>query len=168
MDEPAFYLNPSGGYVLAGKGKSKNGWMIAETFYEYFADIFHPFFVEKDYELPVIVFSDDHTSHLRLPLSEFCREHQIIVGKFKTSNNQLKKQLNEIDEAQTMEATSTDQNQNGDNDGITSNIVRTEASEQILSVLLNKSRDNLDDARPNDTTINKCQSNWGDQRPNGN
>lgn len=133
MDETAFYLNPSGGCVIAEKGKhvyatsmnsdkenvttlitvnavgdyappltlykferipatyfksaplhwgigkSKNGWMTAETFYDYMVNIFHPFLIEQKYTLPVIMFLDGHSSHLSLHLSKFCRDNGIVV-----------------------------------------------------------------------------------------
>lgn len=134
MDETAFYLNPSGGCVIAEKGKavygtssnsdkenvttlvtvnalgefappltlykferipasyvkglptkewgigkSKNGWMTAETFLQYFENVFHPYLVKKGSKFPVIVFLDGHTSHLSLQLSRFCRQNRIIV-----------------------------------------------------------------------------------------
>lgn len=133
MDETSFYLNPSGGWVIAEKGKhayatsgnsdkdnvttlvtvnaigefappltvykferipasyytsappqwgigkTKNGWMTAESFYGYFFNVFHPFLVSKGYALPVIVFLDGHSSHLSLHLSKFCRENGIII-----------------------------------------------------------------------------------------
>lgn len=133
MDETSFYLNPTGGFVIAEKGKhvyatstnsdkenvttlitvnavgdyappltmykferipsayykaapphwgigkSKNGWMTAESFYNYFEKVFYPFLLEKQYTLPVIVFLDGHSSHLSLQLSRFCRDHSIII-----------------------------------------------------------------------------------------
>lgn len=75
---PASYVNKAPtGWSL---GKSENGWMTAKTFFEYFANVLHPFFVEKGYEFPIIIFLDGHSSHLSLQLSEFCREKKIIVA----------------------------------------------------------------------------------------
>jgi|SRR5277367_6185611 len=62
-----------------GIGKTENGWMTGESFYEYFANIFQPYLEENQIPLPVIVFFDGHTSHLTLPLSNFCRDNQIIL-----------------------------------------------------------------------------------------
>jgi len=53
-----------------GIGKSENGWMTAETFFEYISNIFQPFIIER----PVVVFLDGHKSHLSLHLSKFCRK----------------------------------------------------------------------------------------------
>lgn len=62
-----------------GIGKSKNGWMTSETFYEYFTNVFYPFLVKEKYTLPVIVFLDGHSSHLNMYLSRFCKEKGIIL-----------------------------------------------------------------------------------------
>lgn len=58
-------------------GRSDNGWMTGETFFEYFANVFHPWLVEKKIEFPVIVFCDGHSSHLTMALSEFCKKNRI-------------------------------------------------------------------------------------------
>lgn len=57
-----------------GLGKSKNGWMTSECFFEYFSNVFVPFLKEKNTTFPIIVFVDGHRSHLTLHLSRFCRE----------------------------------------------------------------------------------------------
>lgn len=62
-----------------GIGKSENGWMTAETFFEYISNIFLPFIIENNIERPVVVFLDGHKSHLSLHLSKFCRENKIIM-----------------------------------------------------------------------------------------
>lgn len=60
-----------------GIGLSENGWMTSKSFYEWVTNIFYPWLVKKDIEFPVILFLDGHSSHLTLPLSEFCREKRI-------------------------------------------------------------------------------------------
>lgn len=35
-------------------GRTESGWMTSETFYEYFANIFHPFLIKNSIKLPVI------------------------------------------------------------------------------------------------------------------
>lgn len=60
-------------------GKSDSGWMTAETFYEYIANIFHPWIIAENIPLPVILFLDGHTSHLSLTLSKFCSKANIIL-----------------------------------------------------------------------------------------
>lgn len=62
-----------------GIGKSANGWMCGETFYEYLSNIFHPWLVQKRITLPVILFIDGHSSHLTLHTSKFCDENGIIL-----------------------------------------------------------------------------------------
>ena len=45
-----------------GNARSDRGWMTCEVFYEYIANIFHPFFVSHIF--PVVLFVDGHKSHL--------------------------------------------------------------------------------------------------------
>ena len=47
-----------------GLGKSDSGWMTCEAFFEFVADIFHPWLVATKATLPVILFIDGHASHL--------------------------------------------------------------------------------------------------------
>lgn len=58
-------------------GKSENGWMTQETFYEYITNIFEPYLTKQGIQRPVILFMDGHSSHLSLPLSTFCINHGI-------------------------------------------------------------------------------------------
>ena len=51
--------------------------MIAEAFYEYITNVFYPWLQKNSVEFPIILFVDGHSLHLTLPLSNFCREHQI-------------------------------------------------------------------------------------------
>lgn len=60
-------------------GKSDNGWMTCQTFFEYVTNVFYPFLIKENIKLPVILFMDGHSSHLSLPLSTFCREKGIIL-----------------------------------------------------------------------------------------
>lgn len=62
-----------------GLGRSENGWMTGETFYEYIANIFYPWVVEVDIDFPILLFVDGHSSHLTMSLSEFCRERNIVL-----------------------------------------------------------------------------------------
>lgn len=65
-----------------GVGRSENGWMTGETFYEYVANIFHPWLVTNKIEMPVILFVDGHTSHLTMAVSEFCGKNEIVLISF--------------------------------------------------------------------------------------
>jgi hypothetical protein len=60
-----------------GIGVSDSGWMTTETFYEYITNVFYPWLVNENTEFPIILFMDNHSSHLNLPLVTFCREKQI-------------------------------------------------------------------------------------------
>lgn len=62
-----------------GIGKSKNGWMTAETFLQYFTNVFFPYLVKENYDFPIIVFLDGHSSHLSLELTTFCKKKRIVL-----------------------------------------------------------------------------------------
>ncbi|XP_044596677.1 uncharacterized protein LOC123273337 [Cotesia glomerata] len=51
--------------------------MTTETFYEYITNVFYPWLVQENTQFPVILYMDNHSSHLNLPLVTFCREKQI-------------------------------------------------------------------------------------------
>ena len=55
-----------------GIGGSQNGWMKAELFFEYIANVFHPYLVQRNTIFPVILFGDGHTTHTNFHLSELC------------------------------------------------------------------------------------------------
>ncbi|KAL7292906.1 hypothetical protein TKK_0013574 [Trichogramma kaykai] len=67
---------PEDNFCVAG---SDTGWMTAELFYEYIANIFLPWLKEKKIELPVIMYLDRHVSHLTEPLSKFCNANLIYL-----------------------------------------------------------------------------------------
>jgi len=63
-----------------GIGRSpESGWMTAEHFYEYVANVFEPWLTEQQIVRPIIFFVDGHSSHMTLHLSELCEEKQIIL-----------------------------------------------------------------------------------------
>ncbi|XP_049886788.1 uncharacterized protein LOC126381335 [Pectinophora gossypiella] len=62
-----------------GIGRSETGWMCASTFYEYIANIFHPWLLESGIPLPIIFFLDGHASHVTKHLSDFCAQHDIEI-----------------------------------------------------------------------------------------
>ncbi|KAK9693320.1 DDE superfamily endonuclease [Popillia japonica] len=47
---------------------------MEETFYEYITNIFYPWLVQENIEFPVIIYLDNHSSHLIIALVKFCRE----------------------------------------------------------------------------------------------
>ena len=63
-------------------GKSENGWMTAERFFEYITNIFHPFLYKEKIILPVILFIDSHASHFSIELSEFRPKNGMILVAF--------------------------------------------------------------------------------------
>jgi len=60
-------------------GRSDTVWMKAEVFYEYIANIFYPFLVEKNIQFPVLLFVDGYKSHLSYQLSTLCSDLKIIL-----------------------------------------------------------------------------------------
>lgn len=62
-----------------GLGKTDSGWMTCEAFFEFIADIFHPWLLQKQITFPVILFVDGHASHLCLQTSQFCEKNGIIL-----------------------------------------------------------------------------------------
>ena len=58
-------------------GKADNGWMTGETFFKYVCNVFEPWLTTNCIQRPVILFVDGHSSHLTMPLTDFCRNHQI-------------------------------------------------------------------------------------------
>lgn len=64
-----------------GIGISDNGWMTAEAFFEYLTNVFHPWLLKSQVELPVLIYMDNHSSHITIPVVEFCRANNIeIIG----------------------------------------------------------------------------------------
>lgn len=60
-----------------GIGKSPNGWMTGENFYEYIANVFIPSVV--DIEKPLLLYLDGHKSHITKHLSDLCVQSGIIL-----------------------------------------------------------------------------------------
>lgn len=57
--------------------KSDTGWMKAETYFEYIANVFEPWLTKNNIERPVILYADGHSSHFTYNVAEFCMEHEI-------------------------------------------------------------------------------------------
>lgn len=62
-----------------GFGKSDNGWMKAEVFYEYISNVFNRHLIKNNIKRPVILFVDGHKTHLTYNLSTLCTSLQIIL-----------------------------------------------------------------------------------------
>lgn len=60
-------------------GRSDNGWMTGQTFFEYISNVFYPWLVQKGVKFPIILYLDGHASHLTMPLSEFCTTKKIEI-----------------------------------------------------------------------------------------
>ena len=52
---------------------------MCELFYEYIANIFHPFLVSQGVIFPVVLFVDGHKSHLMYQLSVLCNKLKIEI-----------------------------------------------------------------------------------------
>ncbi|KYM93390.1 hypothetical protein ALC62_16007, partial [Cyphomyrmex costatus] len=77
---------PNGWHI----GLSEKGWMTAESFYEYILNYFHPWLVKNNIEFPVILYVDGHSSHLTLPVVEFCRKVKIeLIALFPNATHIL-------------------------------------------------------------------------------
>ncbi|KAJ8931362.1 hypothetical protein NQ314_015729 [Rhamnusium bicolor] len=71
-------------------GKSENGWMTNQTFYEYITGVFYPWLIESKIQFPIVLYLDGHVSHLTLPLSEFCMKKRIeLVALYPNSTHFL-------------------------------------------------------------------------------
>jgi len=60
-------------------GRSESGWMTGEIFFEYIANTFHNWIIKNNIPRPILLFLDGHTSHLTMPLSDFCSANGIEV-----------------------------------------------------------------------------------------
>ncbi|KAJ8929262.1 hypothetical protein NQ314_018055 [Rhamnusium bicolor] len=60
-----------------GIARSDNGWMAAETFYEYITNVLHPYLIKQKTIFPIILFVDGHKSHITYNLSVLCNTLQI-------------------------------------------------------------------------------------------
>ena len=55
-----------------GVGNTERGWMTAESFYSYITNVFFKWLNENNYEFPIVLYVDGHSSHLTLSLCKFC------------------------------------------------------------------------------------------------
>lgn len=60
-----------------GIGRSENGWMTAETFYEWIGNVVSPFLTQNNIKLPFVLFVDGHSTHLTRETSQLCKDLQI-------------------------------------------------------------------------------------------
>lgn len=51
-------------------------------------NVFYNWLVEDGTEFPVILYADNHSSHLTMPLAKFCKEKQIeLIGLYPNSTH---------------------------------------------------------------------------------
>lgn len=62
-----------------GLGRTDSGWMTGESFYEFIANVFFKWLQDNSIQFPVILYVDGHKSHLTFSVSEFCKNHDIIL-----------------------------------------------------------------------------------------
>lgn len=55
-----------------GVGKSDNGWMTGESFYDYVVNVFEPWLTANEIQRPIVVYVDGHSSYLTMALDDFC------------------------------------------------------------------------------------------------
>lgn len=62
-----------------GIGRSENGWIKSEVFFEFIGNVFSPFLTQSNIKRPVILFVDGHKTHFTYQLSNLCKELEIIL-----------------------------------------------------------------------------------------
>jgi hypothetical protein len=62
-------------------GVSQTGWISADCFFGWLANLFLPSVINK-VQFPIIIFMDGHTSHMNIAVAEFCRDNNIILYCF--------------------------------------------------------------------------------------
>ena len=62
-----------------GFARSDRGWMTCEVFYEYIANIFHPFLVSQAVIFHVVLFVDGHKTHFTHQLSVLYNKLKIEI-----------------------------------------------------------------------------------------
>ncbi|KAF2889357.1 hypothetical protein ILUMI_16816 [Ignelater luminosus] len=70
-------------------GKSDSGWMTSQSFYEFVANIFHPWLLQNNIPLPVIFFINGLSSHLTMKFGEFCVNNQIELVALYPNSTQI-------------------------------------------------------------------------------
>lgn len=71
-----------------GVGQTESGWMTGESFYSFIKNIFYPYLVTNNIEFPVLLYVDNHASHVNSELIEFCKEKNIeLVALYPNSTH---------------------------------------------------------------------------------
>lgn len=66
---------PDGSFL----GRSSNGWIDSEIFFEWLANHFYPHLVKEGIKFPVVLLVDGHASHINLETANFCNEKKIVL-----------------------------------------------------------------------------------------
>ena len=59
-------------------GFTPNGWITCDSFFSWLANCFYPSIRDK-VEFPFVMFMDGHSAHINLAVSDFCKDHGIIL-----------------------------------------------------------------------------------------
>lgn len=59
-------------------GCSPNGWISADCFFGWIANLFYPSVRDK-VQFPIFIFLDGHSSHINISVAQFCQDHDIIL-----------------------------------------------------------------------------------------
>ena len=62
-----------------GVGYTERGWMTAESFYCFIANVFMKWITDNGIELPIVLYVDGHFSHVILPLMKYYQENKIEI-----------------------------------------------------------------------------------------
>ena len=60
-------------------GKTENGWMKSECWYEFIGNAFIPYIKNNNIKTPVILFVDGHSTHVTLQTSLLCENNGVIL-----------------------------------------------------------------------------------------
>lgn len=60
-------------------GSVRFGWMVSDTFLAYVTKMFKPWLDRNEIPLPVVLFLDEHKSHLNMSLAEYCAHNGIFI-----------------------------------------------------------------------------------------
>ncbi|XP_066592978.1 uncharacterized protein [Prorops nasuta] len=64
-------------------GNTEKGWMVAGSFYKFIVNVFHKWLIDNNYDFPVILYGDNHSSHLTMNLVKICKEKKIeLIGLY--------------------------------------------------------------------------------------
>lgn len=77
-------------------GNTENGCMTPESFFEYITNVLYPWAVGKEIELPIVIYTNMHSSYITLPLVKFCKEKRIELISLYPRTNQVQQPLDAL------------------------------------------------------------------------